>query len=115
MGSLRTPETEERYRNEIEKGGLEKCALCTKESLHEFTHWRTLKNDFPYDRFAQRHDMIVPIRHVTGAELSSEELAELEVIKKEYIDPNYEWVMEATHRKKSIPGHFHLHLIVTKP
>jgi hypothetical protein len=56
--------------------------------------------------------MIVPLRHVGEDELSEEEKAELLAIKKSYINEHYDYSLEAT--GKSIPNHFHLHLIVTK-
>ncbi len=35
-------------------------------------------------------------------------------IKEEYIHKNYDFIMEATYVKKTIPGHFHLHLVVVR-
>jgi hypothetical protein len=48
------------------------------------------------------------------AELSAEELREFALIKREVIDAGYDNIIEATTKNKSLPAHFHLHLIVGK-
>jgi len=58
--------------------------------------------------------MVVPIRHITETGLSKEELEEFASLKKDVIDPGYDYIIEATTKNKSIPAHFHLHLIVGK-
>ena len=73
-----------------------------------------INNTFPYDRIAETHHMIIPNSHVTEEGLSDEVKREFKKIKDEYIHKNYEYIIEATHKKKSIPEHFHLHLIVAK-
>lgn len=73
-----------------------------------------MPNAFPYDKIATSHDMVVPLRHVPEAELTPEERKELVEIKHEYVNANYEYILEPTHKKKSIPAHFHLHLVVLK-
>ena len=73
-----------------------------------------MANSFPYDLIASTHHMIVPLRHVVEAELSAEELREFAVIKREVVDVGYDNIIEATTKNKSLPAHFHLHLIVGK-
>ena len=90
------------------------CPLCSGEALTTFVHWKIMKNAFPYDGIARVHDMLVPLRHITEAELTKEQHQELFDIKHTYLNEKYEYIMEATNSVKSIPGHFHLHLIVTK-
>lgn len=58
------------------------CALCAKEPIQEFTHWKIVSNNFPYDRIAELHNMIVPVRHCAEEELTQEELTEYASIKK---------------------------------
>jgi hypothetical protein len=58
--------------------------------------------------------MVIPIRHVTEDELTKEEKDEFETIKKEYIFDKYDYILEACSYKKSIPAHFHLHLLIIK-
>ncbi len=111
---MRTPEATQKYREHIAAGGLKECPLCTGEALALFTHWKVMQNAFPYDGIARVHDMLVPLRHSTEGELSEQELKELFDIKHGHLNEQYEYVMEATNKVKSIPAHFHLHLIVTK-
>lgn len=109
---FRSDEMSSQYRAYRDAGGLNECVLCTKPSLKEFTHWRILKNDFPYDLVAEKHDMIVPKRHVKEDWLTDEEKSELFSIKEDNLIKNYDFTLEAF--GKSIPEHFHLHLIVIK-
>jgi diadenosine tetraphosphate (Ap4A) HIT family hydrolase len=112
MGTLRTKESDRRYQEAIAAGVLQSgCVLCTKEPISAFKQWKIVNNDFPYDKFAIAHDMIVPLRHASASELTQEEWYELDSIKKTYINERYEWMMESTARAQSIPAHFHLHLI----
>lgn len=111
--TLRTPETEQKYQDRIAEGALNNgCVLCRAETLQQFEHWRIILNDFPYDRIAKTHHMILPLRHT--AEINEEERMELEEIKKTYINEQYNYVMESVNRQKSIPSHYHLQLILLK-
>lgn len=115
MPRLRTQESEERYQKLIAAGYLQgACKLCEASSLKDFEYWRIIRNDFPYDLIAKVHDMIVPKRHVMENCLSAEEQKEYGEIKAGYIGAAYTHVIEPTLGLKSIPEHFHLHLIVAK-
>jgi len=113
MGNLRKPETQLAYRAYVKGGGLDHgCRICEAPAVKDFQYWKIIRNSFPYDRIAVEHDMIVPKRHTTEQELSKEEWAEFQKIKTADINTSYEYLIEAVHKLKSIPGHFHLHLIV---
>ena len=115
MKTLRTIETEKKYAGFLKVGdSVRTCALCAKKSKKEFTSWRIVKNNFPYDLIAQDHDMLIPRRHVTEDTLTSEEKNELLIIKRDILVADYDWLIEPTSKHKSIPDHFHLHLIVGK-
>ena len=115
MGTLRTKETEERYKKlKNEDSFLVGCSLCKAPSIIEFNHWRIIDNAFPYDYIADLHHMVVTKRHMAEDQLSQEEKGELESLRLGYINEKYEFLMEATKKKKSIPGHAHVHLIVAK-
>ena len=115
MGELRSEEGTKAYMDYRSAGGLTgTCKLCAAPHLQTFAHWAIISNRFPYDRIASRHEMIVPKRCVKENEITEEEWAEFRKIKEEYIHKNYDFIMEATYVKKTIPGHFHLHLIVVK-
>ncbi len=115
MATLRLDETKAAYdAYQLEDAFKNGCPLCNAPTVHAFTHWRIVKNRFPYDKIAGIHDMLVPSRHITEKEISQEEWHELANIKNDYVHPNYQFIIEATHKVKSIPAHFHLHLIVLK-
>ena len=115
MDLLRSNEMAAKYKAAISNGALEgECILCKKDSIAEFEHWRIIINDFPYDRIAKVHHMVIPKRHVSEDSISFEEWNELALLKGGYISDNYDYIIEAAHRNKSIPGHFHLHLIAVK-
>lgn len=112
---FRTPETQAKYDAYQAEGNLARgCVLCERESIREFGHWRIIENIFPYDKIAKTHHMAIPKRHVKEHELSDGELEELRVIKETCFHTDYDFMIEATYKAKSIPAHFHLHLIVVK-
>jgi hypothetical protein len=90
------------------------CALCDKKPIQAFKYWKVTSNEFPYDLIASEHHMLVPMRHVTEKELTADELHEFSEIKSAYIASKYDYIIEATPKNKSIPTHFHLHLIIGK-
>ncbi|TSC67729.1 MAG: hypothetical protein G01um101466_651 [Parcubacteria group bacterium Gr01-1014_66] len=115
--TLRTKEGETRYHaylKHLQEKGDDQCVLCPKIPLHSFQFYKIVQNDFPYDRLAETHHMLIPLRHSAESELLKEEKIELQHIKEDYLDENYHYIIEATNRNKSVPGHFHLHLIVMK-
>ncbi len=91
-------------------GGV--CALCSKPTLVDFTHWRIVENEFPYDRIAKTHHMLISKRHITETEMNQDERTELQNIKLNYVHTKYNSIIEMTLLKKTIPGHFHLHMIM---
>ena len=115
MPSLRTLEGKKKYQEYLKNTAASGvCSLCGKDALKVFAHWRIVDNSFPYDQIAKVHEMLVPNRHCTEPELTEEELGELRQIKAEFVNSNYDWILEATTKNKSVPGHFHLHLLVGK-
>jgi diadenosine tetraphosphate (Ap4A) HIT family hydrolase len=115
MGTLRTPESQKVY-NEVIRAGVmtDGCPLCLKESLKNFDLWRIIENQYPYDLIAKTHHMLVPKRHAARDEITPEEWKEFEHIKQSYLHDNYDFLIEASNKIKSIPTHWHLHLIIAK-
>lgn len=112
--AFRTPEMAAKYKALRESGHLERtCPLCDAPGIVTFTYWKIIPNTYPYDRVAKRHDMVVPLRHTSEGELSAEEWAEYGTIKQSHLQ-EYDYILEATVKKKSIPAHFHLHLVDAK-
>jgi hypothetical protein len=115
MYIFRTKETHDLYEEHKRDGHLERgCPLCPAEAMLQFNNWKIITNKYPYDRVCDVHHMIVPNRHVTEYELTQEEKDELLEIKHTYINDNYTFMLEAMPSHKSIPSHFHLHLIIPK-
>ncbi|CAN5746889.1 hypothetical protein BH11PAT2_BH11PAT2_01210 [soil metagenome] len=114
MASLRSPQAKKAYHDHtVTVLPGDPCELCEKTSLKTFTHWRIVQNQYPYDLIAETHHMLIPIRHITEDEITAEESKELLEIKNNSIG-DYNWIIESAHTNKSIPSHFHLHLIVGK-
>lgn len=111
---LRTEDLERSYQ-EFRKTDTfnDGCVLCKEEPLKLFTHWKIIIAKFPYNRIANMHHMIVPIKHKKEVDLSAEEQQELAHIKESELN-DYDFLMEPTHKGKSIPNHFHIHLIKFK-
>lgn len=115
MANLRSDEAQKiysAYRKNLPPNAP--CPLCEEKSIQDFEFWRVITNNFPYDTIAKTHHMLVPRRHVDEQSLSSEELAELIKIKHGMFHNEYDWFIEAAMKNKSIPAHYHLHLIVAK-
>lgn len=91
------------------------CPLCAAPALAEYAHWRIVENIYPYDAVAAKHDMLVTKHHLSSdQEITPEEFEELSHLKQTDLNDAYTFVMEALPKNKSIPGHYHLHLIVAK-
>lgn len=58
--------------------------------------------------------MIISKEHLRESELSQAALDELEVLKHTTLNEEYLYIIETLPRTKSIPGHFHLHLMIPK-
>jgi hypothetical protein len=117
MGELRTKKANRKYRELIKKGFLNKigCNLCKEETtIKEFKNWRIIYAKFPWDRIAKVHHMIIPKRHTIEKKLNTKEKKEFDSIKSGYINKKYEVIAEGTHKKKIIPSHLHIHLIIIK-
>lgn len=115
MPSLRTPEGKHAYQEYLKDSALcDSCALCEKSALRTFKLWKIVNNSFPYDLIAKEHHMLMPLRHTTEADLTVDEIMELSGIKNHAIEQDYDWIIEPMPKNKSIPDHFHLHLLVGK-
>lgn len=66
MSTLRTPEGTKKYHDYLDARGADVgCPLCRKSPLKQFMFWKIVANDFPYEKIAQTHDMLLPVRHTT--------------------------------------------------
>lgn len=115
LGTFRSKELNNEYLSLIKSGyHNDGCKLCAAVSLVEFKHWRIVENKFPYDLITRTHHMIIPKMHIDDRSIDPEQWAEYQKIKSTYINENYEYLLEPTIRNKSIPTHFHMHLLNSK-
>lgn len=86
------------------------------KTIKEFEHWMIIPNDFPYDAIATVNHMILPKRAVSfdWQLITDDEKRELELLKQTYLSENYDLVWENLPKGQTVPGNFHLHLLVLK-
>ncbi len=84
--------------------------------IKEFNHWVIIDNQFPYDAVATTTHMLATKREIpfSWELLTSEEREEFEQIKKDYLTKNYDAIWENLPKGQTMPGHFHLNLIILK-
>jgi len=105
---LRSEETFTKYSSAPKKEG---CVLCSIKPIRLFTLWKIIPNEYPYDAIADKHDMLVPIRHTN--ELDIDETLEFEQIVKDLIEEGeYEAIMKNFPKNMTVPAHTHSHLLV---
>ena len=111
--NLRTDQTHSDYitsRSKRKRRGETDCVLCSEPSIREFSYWRIVPNDFPYDVIAETHHMLLPKRHIQEIhDMTDEEREEL-IELQEGID-GYDSLTKNFPHQQSIPTHFHLHLL----
>lgn len=107
--SPRTESSQRRY--EAHKLSGDTHLLAEIEPIKDFTHWRIIPNEFPYDMIWFVHHMLLPKRKVGDrSELAQAEAAELQQILDGYVEHNYDAIIDNTRRVRSVTSHYHLHL-----
>lgn len=108
--SLRTKDTQRKYNEFLKTIDTNVCRLCEMVAVKEFDHWKVVENEFPYDKIADKHVLLLTKRHCSESELSDEEKEELFNIKRSEYVSDYQFIFESTPSTMSIPSHYHLHL-----
>jgi diadenosine tetraphosphate (Ap4A) HIT family hydrolase len=110
--TLRTNKMTKRKTEYEASAPLDNCAICDKDGERR-GKWKIVPNLFPYDRIASKHDLLVPIRHVSEHHLLREsEKTQLQSIKaSRSLSEKYSLVLENLGKQRSLPGHLHIHLI----
>lgn len=103
----------EEHKNKKRQLGDSRCGLCLDEPIKQFKYWKIIDNKFPYDEVAEAGHMLVPLNHLEEKNISKKAWDEYKEIKK-YLDQEYDMIIENTTKNKSIPSHFHLHLLKLK-
>jgi hypothetical protein len=111
----RTQETFVKYMAHIDAGHLDDvCKLCDAPTLEQYTFWRKIPNNYPYDRVTDVHHMLVPNRHTDGDDFSADELAEFKTLCKGDMGKDYNYILQSFPNNMSIPDHMHYHLLKAK-
>jgi len=113
MVNLRTKKTQKKYTEYLEKGYDGACIFCKRQKMvKEFDFWILTKNEFPYDEIAEKHTMLAPKRHIEEEnELNQQEREDLSQL---LLELDYDMCILNKKKKRSIPEHYHLHLLKFK-
>ena len=102
--TLRTPEAEARYRRFLKKDKLHR--LEQLPSKKEFEYFKIVTAEFPHDKIAYLHDLLVPKRVVDHwTKLNAKEWQEFKEIDK-YLSENYDCI------KLNYPSYITINYIV---
>lgn len=96
------------------------CPFCdtnnivtTRTIVKKYNYWTMIENDFPYDKVARVHQLLVLNRHVgKEKDLTIAELTELVQLKNQLLENDDYEFLENNIRRRSIPNHFHIHLLI---
>jgi len=106
--SYRSDAGERIYQTAKLKG--ETIPLSEEPSIIDYRYWRLIENRYPGDTLYDTHDMLVPKRiFALRGEMTLDELIEKESILKE-LDTHYHEITENTEVRRSVKGHYHIHL-----
>ena len=113
---LRTSKTLADYRAERQRIGadaLSKVDLTDLPMVHQWHHWILVVNEFPYDKIASVHRLLVPLRRfIDESQMTNEEREELFRIKEEFAQhTEYDCLLENLRSNRTVPGQYHLHCI----
>lgn len=86
------------------------------EQLWSSQFWFIVNNEFPYDKVATTHHLLVPFRVFQDDwEMTHAEREELMGLKRSFAgSKEYDAMQENIAHRRSVPRHYHLHLIKYK-
>ena len=86
--------------------------MQTEPSIQDFTYWRIINNNFPYDNVWKTHHMLVPkTKKTKWSDLSLEEISELATFIDYALPTMYDSIMYNLPHNQSVPEWFHIHLL----
>lgn len=117
MGQIdvfRSDECVKRYREHRAK--IKDADLTKLPQVERWGHWILVKNEYPYDRIAQKHCLLVPLRSFAeDEEMNGAERKELFMIKKWFArNKSFDILCESLPHDRSVPGVYHLHCMGLK-
>lgn len=110
---FRTEGCIERYRErrrEIESG-LIQIELKDLLFVNKWKHWILVENEFPYDKIAEYHCLLVPFRRFAeDEEMHEDERLELSQIKNIFSETkDFDVILESLRHDRTVPETYHLH------
>ena len=84
--------------------------------ITEYHHWVIIPNQFPYDMVCVRHDLLLAKRHVArlGEATDDERQEYYRILKELDCEGHYQSLIGHFSNKRSLPEHFHVHLVTWK-
>lgn len=110
---LRSEDLAKRYKIRKKEEGARQLDLRSLKMVWTFKYWLVVENEFPYDKIAERHHILVPRFEVQEYiwKLNAESQKELTEIRKWAEGMGYDVLMENLPRNRTIKGQFHMHLL----
>ena len=109
--ALRSGKTVAQYR--ARRADPEPMVLLDLPLVSKGVYWRIVENQFPYDKIAVVHHLIVPERDFSEEfHMNRLEKLELDTLKDGFArGSTYDCIMMSFPHNRSIPQQFHYHLI----
>ena len=112
---LRTSKVLKKYSAKRRKMGalMDGIDLRTLPKINKTKYWILVENEFPYDKIASKHHLLVPLRKFKyDDEMTAAERDNLFLIKKDFTqEKRYDAILETLGHNRSIPDHYHIHCI----
>lgn len=108
---MRTDEMQQLY-SERKKNPKKECFMCTEEGI-SYGPWKLIKNEFPYDRIAQKdsHYLLVPNKHVEHLEeLDERDIEMRDIIINHSLKNEFDCIVRNFPSAMSHPQHIHWHV-----
>ncbi len=86
--------------------------LGTAPAIAEWTYWKLIENQFPYDVIAEKHDLVVPKRKFAKkTEMNYDEIEEFAEKVRPYLVEHYDMEIRNYPKAQSVPDHYHIHVL----
>ena len=116
MSVTRSEQASAKYKEALKLLQHGDCFMCDNTPAAKYEHWCLTPSAYPYDLLAKTHLLLYPVRHVANrTDLTEDEVDELMVILDNIENGDkFDAILENFKKSKSVPGHFHLHLLEYK-
>ena len=117
---LRSDETFFKYMKRMKenkcKTGVNLIERIGKEPVDEYKYWVIIEDEFPFDKIAKVHHLLIPKRvFMESTDMTKEEKEEMEYLIGNELPKKYDYILNKLDgRSRSFPDHFHIHLLEIK-